>query len=169
MKPSILDVPRCLGDDPTITVRRPLHSDAANAYPILAQWHQRVLAPYGVTYDQASAEATVQQIIEQGIVVMAESTEAGMVGFLAGVLSAWPINRAQRIVSEQFFWYNRRFPRVVSLLWQAFELEAQRHGAMAVVGGAMDAFNRADMQRLYRERGYVPLDHNYLKCLNRPA
>lgn len=166
MTPSILDAPRCLGSDPTITLRRPLHSDAPKAYPILALWHQKVLAPYGVTYDHASAVATVQRILDEGIVIMAESVEDGMVGFLAGLLSAWPVNHAQRICLQQFFWYNRRFPLVVEPLWQAFELDAQRRGAIAVVGGAMDAFNREQMSVLYRRRGYVPLDHNYLKCLN---
>jgi len=166
MTPSILDAPRYLGNDPTITLRRPLHSDAPKAYPILALWHQKVLAPYGVTYDQASAAQTVQHILDEGVVVMAESVTDGMVGFLAGIVLAWPVNRQQWIVLEQFFWYNRRFPQVVEPLWQAFELDAQRRGAVAVVGGAMDAFNRDQMGVLYRRRGYVPLDHSYVKCLN---
>lgn len=110
-----------------------------------------------VGYDPADMENTFAEMIanEHYAVFIGES------GAIGGVKSPHPFNYSHWLAQELFWWSEGR--EGLRLL-DAFEAWAAEH-CDTVRMITLEAVNPERMGRLYQRRGYVPLEHGYIKGL----
>jgi hypothetical protein len=110
-----------------------------------------------VGYDPADMENTFAEMIagEHYAVFIGET------GAIGGMKAPHPFNYSHWMAQEMFWWSEGR--EGLRLL-TAFELWASAH-CQTVRMITLEAIEPARMGALYERRGYVPLEHGYIKRL----
>lgn len=110
-----------------------------------------------VGYDPASMDLTFRFLIEQPEHVVF----IGASGAIGGMRAPHPFNHSHWIAQELFWWSEGR--EGLRLL-DAFEAwAAEKCATVRMI--CLEAVNPERMGRLYRRRGYEPLEHGYIKGL----
>lgn len=117
-----------------------------------------------VPFDADSFAQTVRHMLHADdafILVLDDNGPRGMIG--AMVYPVW-FNLAHRAAQELFWWAEPDWRGGVDLLW-AMEAEAGRRGAGSVSMLCLDGLRDKAIDRLYRMKGYRPMEHSYVKAI----
>lgn len=111
-----------------------------------------------VGYDPASVEATLAHLITHadGICLISDDGAAG------GLCHPHPFNHAVKVGQELFWWSEGREG---AALFDALENAARDRGAQHWTMITLEALRPKAIGKLYQRRGYVPLEHSYIKGL----
>lgn len=129
--------------------------------PQLKEWGQRFADKANLTahvgYCPESMAATFQHMIEQDNYTIL----VGENGAIGGGYSPHPFNFAHKFAQEVFWWSEGR--EGLRLL-QAFEDWAREHcDSLTMI--TLESVNPERMAKFYRNRGFRPTEHSFLKVL----
>lgn len=108
-----------------------------------------------VGYDDQSAAALLEGLIEgAGVCLVGDRCMA------AALVFPHPYNRSHIAAQELFWWSEGR--EGIRLL-RALEQAVRDRGAQSLTMITIEAIEPDSMGRLYRKRGFAPVEHHYLR------
>jgi hypothetical protein len=120
----------------------------------------------GLIFDEDSTYKTLQFLItdENGIVLVNEDKKIN--GFIYGLLSPFPLNYNQIILTEFAWWVDPTARNTTGLkLLKEFEKEGIIKGATLMVMVTSDSFQEEKLKKFYKKKGFKHLEHHYIKRL----
>lgn len=114
-----------------------------------------------IGYDAATMEALFRNLIAADTAILL-ITEGGAAG---GILYPAVFNAAHLTGQELFWWVDPEHRGTGVRLLAALEDAARAMGAKSWTVSTMESLNHDGAAALYRRRGYVPTDRNYIKAL----
>jgi N-acetylglutamate synthase-like GNAT family acetyltransferase len=115
------------------------------------------------TFQPAAVETLVVNMLDLGVIFVAETWDAEIVGMVAGFVMTSPIDNAP--IAEELAWWvepSHRRSSIGPKLLKAFEAWAREQGAPLV---KMVAPAETDVGAYYRRMGYVEVETAWVKRL----
>lgn len=151
-----------------MTIREAIERDI----PALLEMGRRFFAVSGyeplTCYDSRSMEKTLRSLLSDGngILLVAE-TGGGIAGMAGGMIYPFYFADSHMTGQELFWWVDPEYrgggpgPKLL----EHMERTAREKGAQSFVMGALAARRPDRTGALYRRRGYVPMEHLYIREL----
>jgi GNAT superfamily N-acetyltransferase len=119
----------------------------------------------GIEYDEAEMLKAAQQMMADGMLVIAEED-----GYHLGGVGAvkTPVFMSNAVIAMERFWWvvpDQRAAGVGKAVLFAFEKAAREAGCSHVAMIALEDENLPKVDGLYRKAGYAPFEHSYMKRL----
>ena len=126
------------------------------------RFHAEALWSTVVDYVAGDCEASLRQLIEQGILLVAD--EGQIVGMAGGMIFPFYFNHSHLTGNELFLWVTpeRRGSLGVRLL-DAMETEAVRRGCKSWGMNLMESIAPERTEKLFLRRGYRPIERTFVK------
>lgn len=118
----------------------------------------------GVAVSDESLATAISNVIEQGVVIVAEDAEGKLIGFLAGMIAPVWCAPAYKVAAELAWWMHpghRNGMTAVRMLRQ-FENWAESHNAAQVVVSSIPSISQK-VGDLYDRLGYELIENSYRK------
>lgn len=118
----------------------------------------------GLIFDEDSTYKTLQFLItdENGIVLVHEDKNIN--GFIYGMLSPFPLNYNQTILTEFAWWVDPAARKMTGLkLLKEFERIGKEKGADLMIMVTSDSFQEEKLKKFYKKKGFKHLEHHYIK------
>lgn len=126
--------------------------------PALLEIGRRFTAAAGMPFDEQALTQTLEQLMAADDGVLLVTAEA--TGVLGGIAFRNPFN-TERTAQELFWWAEQGGLDLLA----AFESWAAEHGATRVVMVCLEALEPERVERIYRRRGYVPLERGFERAI----
>jgi hypothetical protein len=120
----------------------------------------------GLIFDEDSAYKTLQFLVndDNGIVLVSEDKKSN--GFIYGMLSPFPLNYDQIILTEFAWWVDPTARNATGLkLLKEFERIGKEKGADLIIMMTSDSFQEEKLKKFYEKKGFKHLEHHYIKRL----
>jgi len=104
-------------------------------------------------YDRSTIENTVEQLINNGIMIRSEH---GVIGGLV-----FPLFMSGEIVAQEFFWYSEG--KDGKELLEAFEDAARDKGAAKIIMVSLHNEYQHKIDKIYTDLGYIESEKSFIK------
>lgn len=145
-------------------IRKATQSDIPAIVELGISFHEEIEFAWFSPVNVEDWEATVKNMVETGIVFVAED-EGDVVGIVCGGIYPCYFNYARKIGQELVMYIDsaHRHGSIGRKLIKAFEEEAKRLGAHVVVVGAKTKFAIDKISNVYARLGFNEMERTYAK------
>jgi|DEB0MinimDraft_10_1074344.scaffolds.fasta_scaffold01020_2 hypothetical protein len=107
----------------------------------------------GTNYDRSTVENTVEQLINNGIMIR---SDRGIIGGLV-----FPLFMSGETVAQEFFWYSEG--KDGKELLEAFEDAAKEKGATKIIMVSLHNEYQSKIDKIYTDLGYIESEKSFIK------
>ncbi|HEX7971891.1 MAG TPA: GNAT family N-acetyltransferase [Thiobacillus sp.] len=138
--------------------------EMGHAFFIEAGWDKHA------DFDEESFAFTCGALIANGILLVADKDDNGVVGMAAAGIAPAYWNRSV-LTAQELFWYCEPAHRLGlgSKLMKELEAAAIERGVVLFSMSAEEGLRSEALSRLYRQRGYFPMEKLFWKSFGREA
>lgn len=121
----------------------------------------------GLTLKEQDFMGFAKTLIENDLRILYVACENGKIaGTIGGIYSPWFMNFSQGMANEQWWWVDEEYRKSTiaeELLEEFIKWGKEEMGATHIMMGVLNTNKRAVIERLYKMKGYKPLETYFVK------